>query len=520
MKKPNILLLFSDQHSARVLGCYGNKEVHTPNLDKLAKEGVVFTNAFTQNTICTPSRMCYMSGQYVHNFGFYGLMGKAPVNLPSIFSHFKKNGYTTGMAGKIHTPTGWLSKDCDYVADGYGYETPPTKKNIDGLQGTKGDDYNKYLAKKGLKEKRDDKFIDTKHKWSQGLDARFSNLGEDDTIEAWTAGRTVDFIEKSAKKNKPFCFWMTVPRPHQTYVPAEKFWDLYDESKLSLPPNSENDMKGRHISARQKQKGLQKNKAGRLFKPDDWESYRRRVLKGYYGCVSQVDDAIGRITDKLDELGIRENTIIVYATDHGEFAGEHGMIEKAPGIAFRCVTRIPYIWSWKGHLPENKRRDCLVETVDFLPTVCALAGIDKPDWVDGVDITSAIKKGKDLKDIAVTEAPLTKTLHTKRYKFTQYLPEMNNQKDFGELYDMKKDPWELKNLYFDEKHKRVVEELRLKLYQWLVKTTRNVTVDPLAPDLKNGWTPWDFAEGLKGKDKKVGFDIAEKAIKKKYLNYL
>ncbi|OGO80058.1 MAG: hypothetical protein A2Y21_11205, partial [Clostridiales bacterium GWC2_40_7] len=393
-KHPNILLLYSDQHNARVLGCYGNNEVHTPNIDRLAAEGVRFENAYTQNPICTPSRMCIMSGQYPHNFGYYGLMGKKPGNLPHIFQYLKVFGYKTGMAGKIHTPSGWLSDYCDYVGDGYGYEEevkPWNEKKLEGLQGMKGDDYSNDLYGKGLLANRDDKFI---HEWfekhgyskSQGMDSRFSRLDKNETIEAWSAEKTNDFIEKCHLDEVPFCFWMTVPRPHSTYVPAKEFWDMYDENKLTLPPNSENKMEGRHPSAKRTQEGWQKSNDWRIFKPDDWESARRRIMKGYYACVSQVDDAVGRVLDKLDELGIREETIIVYATDHGEFAGEHGMIEKAPGIGFRCVTRIPYIWSWKGHLKEGEIRDSLVESVDFLPTVCALAGIPAPDWVDGKDI--------------------------------------------------------------------------------------------------------------------------------------
>ena len=121
-KKPNVVFLFSDQHSANVLGCYGNQQVHTPNLDKLAQSGVRCTKAFTQNPVCTPSRMSYFTGQYVHNFGYYGLMGPSPSNLPNMISHFKKSGYNTGLIGKIHTPTGWLSKDSDVTLDSCDHE--------------------------------------------------------------------------------------------------------------------------------------------------------------------------------------------------------------------------------------------------------------------------------------------------------------------------------------------------------------------------------------------------------------
>jgi choline-sulfatase/uncharacterized sulfatase len=529
--KPNILLLFSDQHNARVLGSYGDNEVHTPHLDQLAADGVRFENAYAQNPICTPSRMCFMSGQYTHNFGYYGLMGPKPEHLPNMFQHLKKQGYTTGMAGKTHTPTGWLAPHCDYVADGYGYESPTQDWSAhleEGWQGSKLNEYSLYLQNKGIAHLRDDKYIPEwyeKHGYEkgQGVDAKWSQLSEDDTIEAWAADRTNQFIEQSVKNEKPFCFWMTVPRPHQTYLPAKKFWDLYEDQSLTFPPNADNRMTGRHESAKETQDKFQNQTDWRIFDPKDWNSTKERVLRGYYACVSQVDDAVGRVMQKLEELGIRENTIVVYASDHGEFAGEHGMIEKAPGINFRCVTRIPFIWSWPGHIPKNEVRHSLAESIDFLPTICSLAGLDMPNWVDGLDLTAALMNDKQVKSCAFTENPYTKTIHTSHYKFTDYLPEMCNGNDFGELYDLQADPWEMNNLYFNAEYANVVHDLRRQLFQWLVRTTRHVTMNPWIPEMDGlPMRTWEFAESfqLPNQDAKVGFDLARKMIAERQLNYL
>lgn len=514
------MLLFSDQHNARVLGCYGNDEVFTPNLDRLAKEGVRYNRAYVQNPICTPSRMCYMSGQYPHNFGSYGLMGRKPEQLPHLFSHFKNAGYKTGMAGKIHTPKGWLSPYCDFVADGYGHDM----KSDSNLQG----DYAQDLMHKGIAEERDDKIL---QEWyaingfdkGQGLDARPSRLSEEETIEAWIARETIQFIEEAHKDNRSFCFWMTLPRPHQTYAPAQKFWDMYDDKALTLPPNANHHLDGRHRSALRTQQYFQNEKDWRLFEEKDWEATRRRVLRGYYACVTQVDDAIGSVLNKLDELGIRENTIIVYASDHGEFAGEHGLIEKAPGISFHCVTRVPFIWSWPGHIPENVTRHTLIESVDFLPTICSLAGVAPPDWVDGIDMSETLYQDIDLKDIAITENAYTKTLHTKKYKFTQYLPELNDGVEHGELYDLEHDPWEMNNLYHLPEYSETIHALRYLLYTWLVRTTRHVTVHPNAPKQNTeGTVSWDDPHACTwvGQDGKVGFEVADTLIRRKQENYL
>jgi arylsulfatase A-like enzyme len=511
-KKPNILLLYSDQHNARVLGCYGNKQVHTPNLDQLSREGVMFTNAYTQNPICTPSRMCIMSGQYPHNFGYYGLMGKKPENLPHLFSHVKRFGYKTGMAGKLHVPSGWLSEYCDYVADGYGHELPLqpwNRHNILGHQGMINDEYSLYLYTKGLGDKRDDRS-------SPGfptLEAAPSELPPDETIEAWAAERTISFMKESIKEDMPFCFWMTVPHPHTLYRPAQQFWDMYDEQELALPPNANNEFHHRHPYARPTQESFQNDPKWKALEPRDWESYRRRIMRGYYACVTQVDEAVGRVLQALDEMGIRENTIIVYTTDHGEFAGEHGMIEKAPGIGFRCVTRIPFIWSWKDHLPEAQIRDGITESVDFLPTVCSLAGLEPPNWVNGTDISPALHRSEDVKEYAFTETPTVKTIHSKQYKLTQYLPEMNGGEELGELYDLENDPWEMNNLYFERDYQDVVHWLRYELYCWLVRSTRNKTVNSSPPTKDwSGHREWDLADDLYDEDDKLGHDFVMKLI--------
>lgn len=532
--KPNVLILYSDQHSCRTLGCYGNQQVKTPNLDALAAEGILMESAYAQNPICTPSRMCMLSGQYAHNTGYYGLMGETPEKLPTIFEHFKEQGYTTGVSGKIHTPSGWVSKYCDYVGDGYGFERFDNiwnRQNEEGCQGMKGDDYSVYLAEHGLYEKRDDKilqewFEEYAHTRGQCVDARVSRIPKEHTIEAWSAKCANEFIEHAVEQNQPFCYWLTVPRPHQTYAPAREFWDLYEDIELKLPPNAENDMHLRSDAAKKTQQKFQKEMNWIAFGDKNFDEARRRVLRGYYACVSQMDDAIGQVIRKLDELGIRDNTIIVYTTDHGEFAGEHGMIEKAPGIGFGCVTKIPMIFSWRGHLPENERRKSIVESIDILPTLCSLSGVKDPDWVDGIDITDTLKTDLSLHEFAVTENANTKTIHTKKYKMTQYLPEYQGE-DFGELFDMEKDPYELDNLYFKPEYQDVVQELRYQLYCWLVRTTRVKTVNPTCPltgqekDVSGG-IPWELAGeyGVLGKDGKVGEKFYSSLIQKNMRNYL
>ena len=533
-KQPNILFLFSDQHSARTLGCYGNPEVRTPHLDALAASGVLMSRAYCNNPICTPSRMCFLSGQYAHNHRHYGLMGPAPERLPSLFTHARRHGYRTGMAGKIHTPAGWLARDCDEVSDAYGHETPVTAANghqIVGAQGMERDAFTDELERRGLAALRDDKFLqetlerDPAARGVQAVDARQSRLHAADTVEAWSADRAVNFIQGAERDGQPWCYWLTLPRPHQVYAPSPEFWNLYDGDSLTFPPNADDDLAGRHPAARQTQRRVQQQTGWMHFEPKTWEAARRRVLRGYYGCVSQVDDAVGRVLAELDRLGIRENTIVVYSTDHGEFAGEHGMIEKAPGIGFHCVTRVPMIWSWPGKLPAGEARDGLFESVDLLPTIAALAGWSPPDWVDGVEQRGLLEGGGEGKACAVTENPLARTIHTRRYKLTYYPPELQGGAEFGELFDLERDPWERTNLYFDPAHREVVVQLRQQLYDWLARTIRTETEHPSAPVIpgsggSGNWTNWDLAGDLRAADGALKPHVRPELIRRGSVNYL
>ncbi len=525
-KKPNILVMYSDQHSARALGCYGNTQIKTPNLDALSASGVQMNNAFCNNPICTPSRMCMLSGQYVHNFGYYGLAGECPEHLPSMFDHTRSSGYTNGVVGKIHTPAGWVSKGCDFVADGYGFETPVTLENRvdeEGCQGLRDDDYAAYLKALGLYQDRDDKVLHEQfdlyeHRRGQGIDARPSRLPDEHSFESWCAKEAKKFITTCHEKDEPFCLWLTLPRPHQTYCPSQKYWDLYEGVDLELPPNAQTTMEHRSAVSREKLNNFKTSTDWMNYEPKEYEAARRRVLRGYYACVSQSDAAYGEVLATLEALGIADDTIIVYTTDHGEFAGEHGMIEKAPGISFSCVTHIPMIWKYKG-CPQGEKREGMVESVDILPTLCDIAGLPAPNWVDGKTIRPTIEEGASVKTVAVTENPHTKTIHTAQYKLTQFLPEFHDGEEFGELYDRINDPWELKNLYFEPAYQSVVNDLRYQLYCWLVRNTRNKTVNPRIPRdfARNAYdvdNPWDLAStiGLLEDDDKVGDAFVQKLI--------
>ncbi len=469
IKQPNVLFIISDQHNAKVLGHKNHPDVKTPNLDKLAVEGVRFDNAITQNPICTPSRVSFFSGQYPHNHGYYGLGGPRPDGLPTILGHFRRAGYQTAAIGKIHCPEHWVEDDCDYFREVY------PDCSIGGCP-----EYTEYLRKKGVLEDRDDiRYQEQPPGGGQSVDGRMSRLKYEDSVEGWIVRETIGFMEQAVAEEQPFIVQASLPRPHRIYAPSEPFWSMYDESKLTLPPNAEYDMAGKAPHLRKTAENM-KSGSWTIFEPKTFEAGRLRKLHGYLGCVSQVDYAVGEMLDWPKEKGLEEDTIVIYTSDHGDYACEHGIMEKAPGICSDAITRIPYIWRWTGHLKSGNIATEIAETVDLSTTLCALAGLEPLQTSDGKDLSHLLRgESGEVHKIGVTEFAWSKSVRKGKYRYVYYLPEMFPQEypdGFGELYDLESDPWEMENLYFKPEYASVVSELKNDLLDWLITTTRPVSV--------------------------------------------
>lgn len=462
-KKPDILFILSDQHNAKVLGHKGHPDVKTPNLDRMATEGVRFENAISQNPICTPSRVSWLSGQYCHNHGYYGLSGPKPKGLPTVLGHFRRSGYRTASIGKIHCPEYWVEDDSDVFHETCGCSI-----------GGQSREYADYLKQKGLTGLEDDGI---------GVEGRPSKFSYEDGEEGWAVRKAISFMGECAAANVPFFAHVSLPKPHQSYTPAKEFWDLYDESRLTLPPNADYDMKDKapHLRAEAERWRTRK---WQMFEPKTFAAGRLRKLHGYLGNVSHVDHAVGQMLDWLDEHGPGENTIVVYSSDHGDYACEHGIMEKAPGICSDAITRIPMIWRWPGRFKAGHAAHELVETVDLANTLCALARLETMETADGKNILHLLHGEQgEIREIAVTEFPWSKSVRKGKYRLVYYPREMFADEypaGFGELYDLLADPWEMKNLFFDAKHKNIITELKDDLTEWLIMTTRPVTIHPPA----------------------------------------
>ena len=470
--RPNVLLILSDQHNVKVMGHMGHPEVKTPHLDRLASQGVRFTSAITQNPICTPSRVSWLSGQYCHNHGYYALSGPNPRGLPSVLGHFRTHGYRTSAVGKIHCPEYWVEDDTDHFHETCGCSV-----------GGRSKAYADYLEERGLSDLEDHGAMNEfGSRGKQTVEGRPSKVSYEDGQEGWIVRRTTRFMAEAQDDGVPFIALVSLPKPHQCYTPAQEFWDLYDEGALSLPPNADHDMRGKAPHLRRAAESW-RSREWQLFEPKTFEAGRLRKLHGYLGNVSHVDHAVGELMSFLDEAGLADDTIVIYSSDHGDYACEHGIMEKAPGICSDAITRIPFIWRLPQRFPANHECTQIVEAVDAAPTLCELAGLPVLETADGKSIVGLLEGGADpVHRIGVTEFFYSKSVRRGRYRYVHYPPQMFPDEypdGFCELYDLEEDPWEMSNLALDPDYRGTVEELRSDLLDWLITTTRPTTVHGL-----------------------------------------
>lgn len=469
-QQPNVLFLMADQHNAKCLGHKGHPQVQTPNLDRLAADGVRFDNAITQCTICMPSRMSLISGQYCHNHGQYGFGGSKPAGLPTVFGHFRRHGYRTGAIGWIHCPAYWVEDDCDEFHD------TTLACSVDGRTPA----YTSYLRQRNIEHLEDHTSLpEFGLEGKQKLDGRASSISFEDSTEGWSVQQSLRFMQQCQAQGAPFFLQMSMGRPHQCFTPAQQFWDMYRQEELTLPPNADYDMTGQSplVIAHARR---YREKPWWVFEPATYEAARLRRLHGYLGNVSHVDHAVGQLMGHLKELGIADNTIIVYGSDHGDYSCEHGLMEKSPGISHDAVTRVPLIWHWPGKLKAGHVASEIVENIDVAPTLCALAGLEPMLTADGYDLSAQLQgQAGDADRIGVTEFAWSRSIRKGRHRLVYY-PRIFFEKEypqgFGELYDLQDDPWEMRNLYFDEASAPLIRQMRDDMLDWLVTTTRPRTV--------------------------------------------
>lgn len=490
MNQPNVLFVLSDQHNAKVTGYAGHPNAKTPTLDRLAAEGVRFDNMVVQNPICTPSRVSYLAGQYCHNHGYFGLSGPNPNGLPTVLGHFRRHGYATAAIGKIHCPEYWVEDDADCfreVAGGCSIGGAP--------------EYMAFLRERGALDRYEES-VGAKAPNGQGqlLDGFQSTLTYEESQEGFALAEASRFIRECHSAGKPFFVHLSCPKPHQVYQPPKEFWELYDESEIVLPENADYDLAGKAPNLISTSRGF-RDGSWTEFEPRTFEAGRIRKMHGYLGCVSHVDYTVGKALELLEELGIADDTIIVYTSDHGDYAAEHGIMEKAPGLCSDAITRVPLLLRFPKTAAAGVIRSEIVEAVDIAPSLVDLAGLPPMNTVDGASLrpllsaegacspgeaaswgkacipSTASVRHKPTAGIGVTEFPLSTSIRRGRYRLVVYAKDRFPEYPDGltELYDLADDPWEMTNLAMSPGHEKVIAEITDELMRWRMRTARFTT---------------------------------------------
>jgi arylsulfatase A-like enzyme len=461
-EKPNILFIMTDDHAAHALGAYGGRLAGlnpTPNLDKIAAEGIRLTNAFVTNSICTPSRATLITGQYSHTNGARTLNGRiepARQHLPRLVG---EAGYETAMIGKWHLA-----------------EEPGAYDYYAVLPG-QGSYFNPILR------------IKTEGAWPDNVKrfAAYDNSHSSDVI----TGLSLDWL-KSRDKSKPFFLQHHFKSPHDNFENAERYDWLYQDAHIPTPislwkqPNYGSEATkgmGTSVGKRNERRNMghhmfvNPRMRGDAYKMEAYQRY----LKKYLRTVRGVDDGVGRLIAYLEETGELDNTIIVYTSDQGFMLGEHDYIDKR--WMYDESLRVPFLVRYPGVVKPGTTADAIINNVDFAPTLLELAGVpSKPDYMQGRSFVPVLK-GETPSDwktasyyrywmhMAHHDNPGHYGIRTKDFKliFFYGLALDANGAVKGatqpgwELYDLREDPHEMNNVYGEAAYAEIREKLKAEL---------------------------------------------------------
>jgi arylsulfatase A-like enzyme len=498
-KKTNVLFITSDQQHWYSMG-FLNPEVNTPNLDRLAKMGTYFDRAYTVNPTCTPTRASWITGMYPSQHGAYSLGTKLMESVPTVGDSFREGGYRTGLVGKAHfqplasteeypsLESYPLLQDLDfwrnYKEPFYGFERAELARNHTD-EAHAGQHYGIWMEEKGYANWRDyfhSRDGETKHVSPEPGQAW--EIPEDIHYNTWIAERTNALMEEFSGNDDNFFLWASFFDPHPAYMVPEPYASMYDPAEVTVPEMvpGEFDDKPPHFALTQEKEG-------------DWSTYRTdegsnslhggsshlrsrdvkaKNIATMYGMMTMMDKYIGVMLDKLDALGLTENTLVIFTTDHGDFLGQHGLVAKAIHH-YEDLVKVPLIASLPGVIPQDMRSSALQSTVDVAPTMLSFAGLPVPRVMTGIDMKSEwTGEVKALRDHVIVENrhnPTTmfmKTYVDERYKMTVHF-----NRPYGEIYDLQEDPGEHKNLWDLPEHQELRKDLLLKFMY------ANMAIEPM-----------------------------------------
>lgn len=473
VRRPNVLFIAIDDLRPE-LGCYGHAEVRSPNIDRLASQGILFERAYCQQPLCNPSRTSLMTGMRPDSTGVHGnhvyFRSRDPF-IATLPQHFRNHGYQSVGIGKLYHGPFVNESVCsiwDRLDDPLSWSEPAIRF---------GPQY--YFTDQGIAAARktfDAKYPDAdRDSWQNALlfgpMTEAPNVPDNALYDGKVGDAAVAKLQQLKANGKPFFLGVGFIKPHTPFIAPKKYWDLYDSEKITLARNPDypetSPEIGFHTSGEIRRYTDQPNREPFT------EKNRRKLKHGYLACVSHVDAQVGRVLDELERLNLAHNTIVVLWGDHGYHLGEQNMWGKV--TSFENAARVPLIVRAPTSAGNGDRSKALVELVDLYPTLVDLAGLPAPEQLEGISFRRVLDQPSlRWKDAAFTDQPargnwdrggsiVGRSIRTDRYRYTAWIHRSEGRVVSRQLFDHQTDPLEANNLAADPSNNRLVERLQQRL---------------------------------------------------------
>lgn len=473
--QPNVLLIIVDDLRPQV-GAYGESQMHTPNMDRLAKEGVLFRRAYCQQAVCNPSRASFLTGRRPETTKIYNNDMHFRLNIRDVVTlpqYFKEKGYHTQSIGKVfHTnlddPISWSVKSWMPPPSRYG--KPETLAYIQREQ--------ERLKAEGKEFKEIIEYDSV-----TGVPLRVKQVGTEVKGPSWEDPEVADTVLRDGKimkkaleilkdlknQSNPFFLAIGFSNPHLPFASPKKYYDLYPKESIRMPQNQQPPLNSPEFAYLNNSD---------LYKYTDIEGkYKvspekaKELIRGYYAATSYIDALIGQIVDELEKLGLKQNTLIALVGDHGWHLGENAVWSKQTN--FEKATRAPFIIVPPGtYAFPGAKPDALVELVDLYATLADLAGLPVPDEQEGKSLKDLIENpGRNWKKAAFSLYPrktgqkklMGYSIRTDQFRYTEWRDEKSGQIEARELYHHRIDPEENKNIAGEKSYQSLILELSKQL---------------------------------------------------------
>lgn len=417
-RKPNLLFVFDDQHSHDVLGCYGDAQVISPNLDRLAKQGARFNYCISSDPVCTPTRGTLLTGQHpLYNGAFTNDVRLLTNNGPSIAEVLRREGYRTGYIGKWHLYGGFRYRGVPKGPDRHGFDVFWTNNCQTDFRPEKAFYFDE-----------------------SGRPVRFDKWETDGQ-----ADQAVEFLD-GCEADKPFALFVSWHAPHN-HISGRQYTAPKELEALYSPPRKIN---------------LRPNVLVDTAEVRGW-------YQGHLALITGIDKAFGRLMDKLDQKGLADNTLVVFTSDHGDNLNSNARVPMK-SVPEDTACRVPLLMRFPGVLKANQVRDLLVGTLNLMPTVLGLMGMDVPPTCQGRNLAGDIQAGRD---DAVESVPLYyfdpgwRGVFTRRYTYAFDAGKEKRSISFNVLYDRQNDPHQMNNLFYDPAHHALRAAMHAKALAWM-----------------------------------------------------